>query len=660
MDWFLGIILSPFRALTALLHAERSGDRDELREARYRFRKLAEGLPAVLLGGALVVWLIWGVAHGGGRLTDYYRSQLEQATTTGDLRLGEICLRRLRELQPNDRSYVFAMAKLHALRGESRRAAAMMYDLAPKPEGGYPPAQLWIAEQLVRSPENRTRESVEECYLRLRAARQSAELAEASAAAQARLCLILDRRAEIEADPQLRAAVAANPHLLLMQAERLAQSGKRRESMRDAAAVIPYFEKELAAKPGDESLRQHLVSAYSLTKQFQRAVRLLSAVVSQSDADPALRLRFIRVCLDWANEAVLDPQMPPERKGDVFRAALKAIVDLAADRTEYQIEMARLEERLGKIDEAERDYLAAIEQYPPRRIELVRFYLRHNRRSDGLQQADLAYRELKANYEKRPADATNAVLLADAAVILGRYAEAVDVLEAAQRMFPQESGFRTALCQTWLQWWKSQLPAGDGNPPDPQLLENAVRAEPWNLDLLATLMDVLRRKDRSSAQASSVLESMLVRGDAPAVAHLILGTEAVGRGETAQGIKHLELALELDPSLAEAANNLAFTLASQPQPDLPRALQLVESALDKMPENWEFLRTRGQILLQLGRGKAALADLQQCLAINPNEPELHQQLAKAYRVEGLTDLADHHDRIARELSSGPLPRTPPR
>lgn len=103
------------------------------------------------------------------------------------------------------------------------------------------------------------------------------------------------------------------------------------------------------------------------------------------------------------------------------------------------------------------------------------------------------------------------------------------------------------------------------------------------------------------------------------------------------------------------ANNLAWALASQPEPDLPRALELIELALDGNPTEPNFLSTRGRILARLGRWKDALSSLEAALPALPNNPTLHADLADVYAALGSTELAAEHRQKAEIPPEGQPP-----
>jgi len=145
------------------------------------------------------------------------------------------------------------------------------------------------------------------------------------------------------------------------------------------------------------------------------------------------------------------------------------------------------------------------------------------------------------------------------------------------------------------------------------------------------------------------LRSLLTQGQGNAGAHFALGLDAWVRGDTDAARIHLEQAARLAPTGPAIANNLAWVLAHGPNPDLSRALSLVELALDRQPRDPQYRGTRGSILVRLGRWKDALPDLETALTKDPNDRDLHGDLAVVYERLGLPDMAAGH----REHAAGP-------
>ena len=94
------------------------------------------------------------------------------------------------------------------------------------------------------------------------------------------------------------------------------------------------------------------------------------------------------------------------------------------------------------------------------------------------------------------------------------------------------------------------------------------------------------------------------------------------------------------------ANNLAWALATGPNPDLPRALKLVDLALATNPAEPSLLGTRGRVLARLGRWQEALSSLEAALPAQPKSQSLHADLAAAYAALGSSELAEQHRRLA--------------
>jgi uncharacterized protein HemY len=110
-------------------------------------------------------------------------------------------------------------------------------------------------------------------------------------------------------------------------------------------------------------------------------------------------------------------------------------------------------------------------------------------------------------------------------------------------------------------------------------------------------------------------------------------------------------------------NNLAFALLSRNPSDARRALQLVNSALQKRPKHHEFLATRGMIYLRLQRWSDAAADLKAALEAGIDRQDIHAGLAVAYGGVGDAALAARPkapaEKSAPKKSNRSIEMTPP-
>jgi tetratricopeptide (TPR) repeat protein len=112
-----------------------------------------------------------------------------------------------------------------------------------------------------------------------------------------------------------------------------------------------------------------------------------------------------------------------------------------------------------------------------------------------------------------------------------------------------------------------------------------------------------------------------------------------------------ERVLSQEPAHVVALNNLAFLLAWRGQTE--RALRLINAAIDQIGPQPALLDTRGVVQLQAGNHEAALADLQEAVALQQN-PVRRFHLALAQQAAGLSAESDDNLRRAKELGLNEL------
>ncbi|MDT9546116.1 MAG: tetratricopeptide repeat protein [Chlorobium sp.] len=100
-------------------------------------------------------------------------------------------------------------------------------------------------------------------------------------------------------------------------------------------------------------------------------------------------------------------------------------------------------------------------------------------------------------------------------------------------------------------------------------------------------------------------------------------------GTPRKSIPLYQLMLKLDSSNALVMNNLAYTLASQPE-ELPRARELAEKAVALEPESGVYLDTLGWIMYLQAEYRSALSVLEKAAALEPQEAEIFSHLGNLY------------------------------
>ena len=125
-----------------------------------------------------------------------------------------------------------------------------------------------------------------------------------------------------------------------------------------------------------------------------------------------------------------------------------------------------------------------------------------------------------------------------------------------------------------------------------------------------------------------------------------LGLDAWLAGRRSEACLHWEEACRLDPGSPVFANNLACALAAGPDPDLTRALAIINPVIALRPDEPRFRETRGQILARLERWKEALPDLKAALVVYPDRSDLHRALAETYVHLNAPGMAAEHRKRA--------------
>jgi tetratricopeptide (TPR) repeat protein len=182
------------------------------------------------------------------------------------------------------------------------------------------------------------------------------------------------------------------------------------------------------------------------------------------------------------------------------------------------------------------------------------------------------------------------------------------------------------------------------------LLERGLRQDPSNAALLARLVGLMNGTAAGADKVRAALKGMLAEGQASATAHFLLGLDAWQNNRVEEARLHWERSHELAPELLGVTNNLAWVLSTGPNADLPRALKLIDQAIDRSSGELKvrFRGTRGHVLVQMKRWKEALADLEAHLPFEADNPDLQRDLAAAYTGLGLKDQAAEHLRRAEQ------------
>jgi tetratricopeptide (TPR) repeat protein len=270
------------------------------------------------------------------------------------------------------------------------------------------------------------------------------------------------------------------------------------------------------------------------------------------------------------------------------------------------------------------------------------------------EQGNRVQETLQRQLQITPTDLKLRMQLVEATVFLEQFPEALAIIKQALDIFsddePTTLALRQATAGVYIACYDCRERQGNASPAEQfKLLAAGMNANPNEIQLFQRLMTLLTRRDQTAETAARFLRSMLARGEATALVHLLLGTDAAERGEQDVALQHLEQACRIDPNMQFAANNLAWELAHSDPPELDRALALINVVVERDPNLGYYRDTRGQILAKLGRWDEALIDLEAALPQLPGNLQLRETLVQAYSKLGMPEVAEEHRRIAAEM-----------
>lgn len=176
------------------------------------------------------------------------------------------------------------------------------------------------------------------------------------------------------------------------------------------------------------------------------------------------------------------------------------------------------------------------------------------------------------------------------------------------------------------------------------LVGTAVRLAPTHPVVAEHLVRICCNKAATDKETDLLLERALQSGVSPGLVHFITGTRLltadVSQPEAA--LREFELAAAHDVDMPGLLNNMADAIVEAGDAELGIALKLVNRALASLPNQPEFLDTRGKIYLKLKKNILAIADFERALVKQSLRPAVHKKLAEAHKALGNEDMARKH------------------
>lgn len=243
--------------------------------------------------------------------------------------------------------------------------------------------------------------------------------------------------------------------------------------------------------------------------------------------------------------------------------------------------------------------------------------------------------------------------LARSMLLQGQFEAAARTLSDGYKLTKNES-LLTAGAESLVNWAKQlekEKPTEATLAKRLSLLSRAIELAPKNRMVVETMVATIIKCADSQDPEIEKMRTAIIGNLDPDRAHFVQGTIAILRGQLDQAEQHLKMAMTETNNVPGVFNNLALALSQQENPDLERALTLVNMALKSVPNQPQIRETRGQILVKMKQYKDAIHDLEFALSAKVEPKPIHESLAVAYEAIGLADLASTHRKLADGESS---------
>jgi tetratricopeptide (TPR) repeat protein len=170
-----------------------------------------------------------------------------------------------------------------------------------------------------------------------------------------------------------------------------------------------------------------------------------------------------------------------------------------------------------------------------------------------------------------------------------------------------------------------------------QTLRNAIEIDPKVLAPYVALAKIYGKLGRLN-DAILQYEAVLNRNPDYAAAYMALGAIYDYQGKPEKAEIYYREALDIDQDFAPAANNLAWSLAERGG-NIDEALRFAQIAKEKMPKNPAVMDTLGWIYYLKGSYLNAIAELQDSVALAPDNAVINYHLGLAYYKNKQSDEA---------------------
>jgi tetratricopeptide (TPR) repeat protein len=180
------------------------------------------------------------------------------------------------------------------------------------------------------------------------------------------------------------------------------------------------------------------------------------------------------------------------------------------------------------------------------------------------------------------------------------------------------------------------LDAMGDRPEAIRRLNNIVATQPDDIGAVSVLGDMLRYDEQYEKAAQAYTRALELSGGESAPDWRFYYVRGIAYERAKQWPKaeaDFLKALELNPDQPQVLNYLGYTWIDQDM-HLDRALQMIEKAVEAVPQDGYIVDSLGWAFYKLGRIEEAVDVLEQAVQLRPNDAEINDHLGDAYWKAG--------------------------
>jgi pentatricopeptide repeat protein len=559
-------------------------------------------------------------------------------------------LRRIVELDPNDLDARLKLARI-MVTGGAAEAALKMLDVAK--EGDTPNANLHALRAAALAGTKDPAGALKEAQ---RAVEIDANNVDAVGYVAAR------KAAEGDADGALKLLAGLRPEpkdetrVVVEQIQILLRKG-------DLQKAEPLLRKLIAQDPKQPAYRSQLIQVLMAQRRFDEAEKEFRVKVEADPADSKVGLDLVR----FLNSV----------KGtEAARAELDARIKAGGDVFDYQIALAQLEARQGKVEDAVQllQMIAKAATTPARKaaaqLNIAEIYLAKgnlaaaepviteilsaDRRNVGALQLRASIKIDRGDIDGAVADLREALTeqpkSADLLMLLAVAYERGGKPELAERQYADAYKSSNLNVNVALRYVAFLQRKGDLTHAEEVLIEVAGR-NPGNVQILSSLAQIrLSRKNWAGALAVADVIGRL--GDKSGVADQIRAAALAGENKIDESISAMENAHHAAPDQVGPVVALVAGYVKQGKAD--KAMALLQEMNQKFPGNAQLLVLTGQALVAQNKDDEAVQSYKAAVAAQPKDPLGYNALYEFYdRKKNLDAAVDTIQAGLRELPGNP-------